>query len=84
MSEIEWETPPGSSTDGKRVGQVHEFVKKLKKRPGEWAVYRRDAQNTSGAYTNQARHVGSDWIVRKNPDGETYTYYARWIGDDPS
>lgn len=56
------------------------FVGEIKKQPGEWAVYRRDATEASVASQARARYPEAEWTSRSNKDG-TYTIYARWVGD---
>lgn len=86
--EIEWETPRGSS-----YGRVGKVLEACAARPGEWAIYRRNA--TQGSYHHAIRESAArrglvaEVTQRRGPDDEPgrATVYVRVVdtnGQRPS
>ena len=86
MSELKFEAPPSQ----KRVtwGRHHEVARKLKAKPGEWAVVGvYNASNTAAAIARQVKRAtlsayepaGAFEAISRTVDGE-YRAYARYVG----
>ena len=86
MSELKFEAPPSQ----RRItwGRHHEVARKLKAKPGEWAVVGvYNASNTAASIARQVKRgvltayapAGSFEAMSRTVDGE-YRAYARYVG----
>lgn len=84
MSEIEWiDAPPRRERRSGR-GHVQAFVRELKARPGEWAIYPhpvKGASQSAASGNNNRRFPGTEWTSR-NVGKPDFALYARWVGEN--
>jgi hypothetical protein len=82
--DIQWveELPSEGGPGRKGQGQTQRFVKELKNRPGEWALFRAMPKGRSwnAHVTYRADHPGTEWATR-TVDGIAHVY-ARWVGKE--
>jgi hypothetical protein len=76
MTEVEWSAPAGAKA-GRSSTKRADFVRALKERPGEWAVYGRGL-SASNVQTFRMGYPGVEAVSRK-VDGER-VIYVRWVG----
>jgi len=69
-----WQEPPPRVRE---PGNWEPIVKRLKERPGEWAIVETVDKNRSGHNVKRLKDLGCEATSRMASDGK-YKIYARW------
>jgi DNA-binding NarL/FixJ family response regulator len=84
---IEFRDPPKISHRGRAATKfLEEFVKTVRQRPNEWAVYRTGltgGNSSTTASSLRKRHPDIEWVRAKEEDG-TFAVFARYVATWPA
>lgn len=77
MSEIEWKEPPPPIRGDRPPSFWGQVANECRKRPGQWALAKRDAYPQVGTYVR--KHYGLEARTVSIPGTKRADIYVRWV-----